>query len=88
IPGGFGIRWESHIYTGYTVPPYYDSIIGKLIAYGETREIAIIRMKNALSELIIDGIKTNIKLQQKIIDDRNFFKGSTNIHYLKKKLGS
>ncbi|MGP1871551.1 MAG: acetyl-CoA carboxylase biotin carboxylase subunit [Arsenophonus sp. ER-BJ3-MAG3] len=88
IPGGFGIRWESHIYTGYTVPPYYDSIIGKLIAYGETREIAIIRMKNALSELIIDGIKTNIKLQQKIIDDRNFFKGNTNIHYLKKKLGS
>ena len=88
IPGGFGIRWESHIYAGYTVPPYYDSMIGKLITYGETREIAILRMKNALSELIIDGIKTNIELQQKIVDDVNFFKGGTNIHYLEKKLGS
>ncbi|MDR5609872.1 MULTISPECIES: acetyl-CoA carboxylase biotin carboxylase subunit [unclassified Arsenophonus] len=88
IPGGFGIRWESHIYAGYTVPPYYDSMIGKLITYGETREIAILRMKNALSELIIDGIKTNIELQQKIIDDSNFFKGGTNIHYLEKKLAS
>lgn len=88
IPGGFGIRWESHIYAGYTVPPYYDSMIGKLITYAETREIAILRMKNALSELIIDGIKTNIELQQKIIDDSNFFKGATNIHYLEKKLAS
>ncbi|MGP1958959.1 MAG: acetyl-CoA carboxylase biotin carboxylase subunit [Arsenophonus sp. NC-CH8-MAG3] len=86
IPGGFGIRWESHIYAGYTVPPYYDPMIGKLITYGETREIAILRMKNALSELIIDGIKTNIKLQQKIMDDSNFFKGGINIHYLEKKL--
>lgn len=88
IPGGFGIRWESHIYAGYTVPPYYDSMIGKLITYGETREIAILRMKNALSELIIDGIKTNIELQQKIMDDSNFFKGGSNIHYLEKKLAS
>ncbi|QLK88227.1 acetyl-CoA carboxylase biotin carboxylase subunit [Arsenophonus endosymbiont of Aphis craccivora] len=88
IPGGFGIRWESHIYAGYTVPSYYDSMIGKLITYGETREIAILRMKNALSELIIDGIKTNIELQQKIMDDSNFFKGGTNIHYLEKKLAS
>ncbi|MGP1954714.1 MAG: acetyl-CoA carboxylase biotin carboxylase subunit, partial [Arsenophonus sp. NC-QC1-MAG3] len=87
IPGGFGIRWESHIYAGYTVPPYYDSMIGKLITYGETREIAILRMKNALSELIIDGIKTNIKLQQEIMDDRNFFKGGVSIHYLEQKLG-
>ncbi len=59
-PGGFGVRWESHIYAGYTVPPHYDSMIGKLITYGETREIAISRMKNALAELIIDGIKTNM----------------------------
>ncbi|RXK34615.1 acetyl-CoA carboxylase biotin carboxylase subunit [Arsenophonus endosymbiont of Bemisia tabaci Asia II 3] len=88
IPGGFGIRWESHIYAGYTIPPYYDSMIGKLITYGETREIAILRMKNALSELIIDGIKTNIELQQKIMNDSNFFKGGTNIHYLEKKLAS
>ena len=65
-PGGFGIRWESHIYAGYTVPPHYDSMIGKLIAYGETREIAIARMKNALAELVIDGIKTNIDLHKKL----------------------
>ncbi len=86
-PGGFGIRWESHIYAGYTVPPYYDSMIGKLITFGETREIAIARMKNALNELIIDGIKTNIELHQMIMSDENFQKGGTNIHYLEKKLG-
>lgn len=76
-----------HIYAGYTVPPYYDSMIGKLITYGETREIAIARMKNALAELIIDGIKTNIELHQLIMNDENFCKGGTNIHYLEKKLG-
>ena len=86
-PGGFGIRWESHIYAGYTVPPHYDSMIGKLIAYGETREIAIARMKNALAELVIDGIKTNIDLHIAIMEDENFQKGGTNIHYLEKKLG-
>lgn len=86
-PGGFGIRWESHIYAGYTVPPHYDSMIGKLIAYGETRSIAIARMKNALAELVIDGIKTNIDLHIDIMNDKNFEKGGTNIHYLEKKLG-
>ncbi|WP_211849622.1 acetyl-CoA carboxylase biotin carboxylase subunit [Proteus mirabilis] len=86
-PGGFGVRWESHIYAGYTVPPHYDSMIGKLITYGETREIAISRMKNALAELIIDGIKTNIELHQFIMNDEQFQKGSTNIHYLEKRLG-
>lgn len=86
-PGGFGIRWESHLYAGYTVPPHYDSMIGKLIAYGETRDIAIARMKNALSELVIDGIKTNIDLHLAILEDKNFQKGGTNIHYLEKKLG-
>ncbi|MEC6825071.1 acetyl-CoA carboxylase biotin carboxylase subunit [Photobacterium sp. NCIMB 13483] len=86
-PGGMGIRWESHIYTGYTVPPYYDSMIGKLIAYGENRDVAISRMRNALSEMIIDGIKTNIPLQQDIMADENFQKGGANIHYLEKKLG-
>lgn len=86
-PGGFGVRWESHIYAGYTVPPHYDSMIGKLITYGETREIAIARMKNALSELVIDGIKTNIELHLEIMSDPNFQKGGTNIHYLEKKLG-
>ncbi|OCG28182.1 acetyl-CoA carboxylase biotin carboxylase subunit [Gilliamella sp. wkB108] len=86
-PGGFGIRWESHIYAGYTVPPYYDSMIGKLIAYGETRKVAIARMKNALAELVIDGIKTNIDLHIEIMNDKSFQKGGTNIHYLEKKLG-
>ena len=86
-PGGFGIRWESHIYAGYAVPPYYDSMIGKLIAYGETREVAIARMKNALAELVIDGIKTNIELHIEIMNDEGFMKGGTNIHYLEKKLG-
>lgn len=86
-PGGFGIRWESHIYAGYTVPPHYDSMIGKLIAFGETRDIAIARMKNALAELVIDGIKTNIDLHIEIMNDKNFEKGGTNIHYLEKKLG-
>ena len=86
-PGGFGVRWESHIYGGYTVPPYYDSRIGKLICYGENRDVAIARMKNALAELIIDGIKTNIDLQLRIMNDENFQHGGTNIHYLEKKLG-
>jgi acetyl-CoA carboxylase biotin carboxylase subunit len=87
VPGGFGVRWESHIYSGYTVPPYYDSMIAKLICYGETREVAIARMKNALAELIIDGIKTNVDLQTRIMNDENFQHGGTNIHYLEKKLG-
>ena len=86
-PGGFGVRWESHIYSGYTVPPHYDSMIGKLITYGETRDVAIARMRNALSETIIDGINTNIPLQEQIMDDPNFQQGGTNIHYLEKKLG-
>lgn len=83
-PGGFGVRWESHIYAGYTVPPYYDSMIGKLICYGESRDVAIARMKNALRELIIDGIKTNVDLQMRIMSDENFQHGGTNIHYLEK----
>jgi acetyl-CoA carboxylase biotin carboxylase subunit len=86
-PGGPGIRVDSHIYSGYRVPPYYDSMIGKVIAYGETREIAIARMKNALEEIVIEGIKTNIPLQLDIINDANFRQGGTNIHYLEKKLG-
>lgn len=85
-PGGPGIRVDSHIYTGYRVPPYYDSMIGKVISYGETREIAMAKMKNALEEMIIEGIKTNIPLQKKILHDANFAKGGTNIHYLEKML--
>lgn len=86
-PGGLGVRWESHIYTGYTVPPYYDSMIGKLITYGDSRDEAIAKMRHALSELVIEGIKTNVPLQQLIMADENFFNGGTNIHYLEKKLG-
>lgn len=86
-PGGLGVRWDSHIYAGYTVPPHYDSMIAKLITYGDTREVAIRRMQNALSETIIDGIKTNIPLHELILEDKNFQKGGTNIHYLEKKLG-
>jgi acetyl-CoA carboxylase biotin carboxylase subunit len=86
-PGGLGVRWDSHIYADYTVPPYYDSMIGKLITYGETREVAIARMRHALDELVIGGIKTNIALQKKIMADENFAKGGANIHYLEKKLG-
>ncbi|OOF78119.1 acetyl-CoA carboxylase biotin carboxylase subunit [Rodentibacter caecimuris] len=86
-PGGLGVRWDSHVYGGYTVPPHYDSMIAKLITYGDTREVAIRRMQNALAETIIDGIKTNIPLHEMILEDENFQKGGTNIHYLEKKLG-
>jgi acetyl-CoA carboxylase biotin carboxylase subunit len=86
-PGGPGIRVDSHIYDGYVVPPYYDSMIGKLIAYGPDRASAIARMNTALDEVIIDGIKTNIALQKKIMADVAFQQGGTNIHHLEKKLG-
>ena len=86
-PGGPGVRMDSHIYNGYTVPPYYDSMIGKLITYGSSRETAIARMNGALSEIIIEGIKTNIDLQKDILSDGNFATGGTDIHYLEKKLG-
>jgi acetyl-CoA carboxylase biotin carboxylase subunit len=87
VPGGPGIRWDSHIYNGYTVPPNYDSMIGKLIAWGETRESAMARMRSALDEIIIEGIKSNIALHQELFDDAAFAAGGTNIHYLHKKLG-
>ncbi|MGD2119825.1 MAG: acetyl-CoA carboxylase biotin carboxylase subunit [Chromatiales bacterium] len=87
VAGGPGIRFESHIYAGYTVPPYYDSMIGKLIAHGETRKSALARMHTALSEMVIDGIKTNIPLQIKNVTDPSFMEGGVNIHYLEKKLG-
>ena len=86
-PGGLGVRMDSHLYSGYRVPPYYDSLIGKLITYGETREIALARMRNALSELVVEGIKTNIALHQSLVEDPKFKKGGQDIHYLEKKLG-
>ncbi len=85
-PAGPGIRFDSHIYTSYTVPPNYDSMIGKLISYGATREEAFARMRNALDEIIIEGIKTNIELHQRILHDKAFIQGETNIHYLEKML--
>ncbi|CAK0758492.1 biotin carboxylase [Gammaproteobacteria bacterium] len=85
-PGGPGIRVDSHLYTGYRVPPYYDSLIGKLIAHGEDRPRAIARMRNALAEIVVEGIKTNISLHQIILADINFEHGGTNIHYLEKML--
>ena len=85
-PGGPGIRVDSHVYNGYTVPPHYDSMIGKLIAYGDTREQAIRRMRIALSEMMVEGIKTNIPLHQDLMIDAKFIEGGTNIHYLEEWL--
>ncbi len=86
-PGGLGVRVDSHIYNGYKVPPNYDSMIGKLIVYGNSRASAAARMSGALSEIFIDGIKTNIPLHRDIFEDDNFMAGGTDIHYLEKKLG-
>jgi len=86
-PGGPGIRVDSHVHSGYNVPPNYDSLIGKLIAHGDTRETAIARMKNALAEMVIEGIKTNVPLHQEIFNHAAFQKGGTDIHYLERRLG-
>jgi acetyl-CoA carboxylase biotin carboxylase subunit len=86
-PGGPGIRLDTHIYEGYKVPPYYDSMIGKLIAHGETREFALARMQNALNEIVIDGIKTNLPLHRDMLADAAFQAGGIDNHYLEKKLG-
>lgn len=85
-PGGNGIRVDSHMYSGYTVPPHYDSLIAKLITYGADRNEAFVKMANALEEMHIDGIKTNIPLHQDIFRDEGFKAGGVNIHYLEKKL--
>jgi len=86
-PGGPGIRVDSHIYSGYAVPPHYDSMIGKLIAHGDTRETAIARMRNALAEMVIEGIKTNTALHQEILSHQAFREGGLDIHYLERRLG-
>lgn len=85
-PGGLGVRVDSHVYGGYTVPPYYDSMIGKLIVHAEDRNSAIARMVGALDEMVIEGIKTNTPLQRRILKDETFIKGGADIHYLEKKL--
>ena len=85
-PGGPGIRIDSHIYDGYRVPPNYDSMIGKLIAHGETRDVAIARMRMAMDEMVLNGIQTNIPLHKWLLLDPGFIKGGFNIHYLEKRL--
>ena len=87
MPGGPGVRIDTHAYAGYTVPSNYDSMIGKLITYGATRDQAIARMRIALSEMMIDGIKTNVPLHADLMADNAFHLGGTSIHYLEQKLG-
>jgi acetyl-CoA carboxylase biotin carboxylase subunit len=87
-PGGLGVRVDSHLYSGYRIPPYYDSLIAKLITYGASREEALVRMENALDELLVDGIKTNIPLHRDLVKDLEFRAGGVNIHYLEKKLSA
>lgn len=86
-PGGNGVRVDSHLYSGYSVPPNYDSLVGKVITYGADRDEALARMRNALDELIVDGIKTNTELHKDLVRDAAFCKGGVNIHYLEKKPG-
>jgi acetyl-CoA carboxylase biotin carboxylase subunit len=85
-PGGPGIRVDSHVYQGYTVPPNYDSMVGKVIAFGATRQQALGRMRIALSEMVVEGIQTNIALHRDMLGDTHFIKGGVSIHYLEQKL--
>ena len=87
VPGGPGVRWDSHIYQGYRVPPHYDSLIGKLICHDDDRELAMARTLQALDEMVIDGIKTNIPLHKDLLTDPTEIKGGASIHYLEHKLG-
>lgn len=86
-PGGNGVRVDSHLYSGYSVPPHYDSLIGKIITFGNSRDEAMARMRNALDEIVVDGIKTNVPLHRNLVTDKGFCKGGVNIHYLEHKLG-
>jgi acetyl-CoA carboxylase biotin carboxylase subunit len=86
VPGGPGVRVDSHAFANYVVPPHYDSLVGKVITYGDTREQAIARMRIALSEMVVEGIQTNIPLHQEIMTDSAFVRGGTSIHYLEHKL--
>ncbi len=88
MPGGPGIRVDSHVYQNYFVPPHYDSLIAKVISYGDTREQALARMRVALSEMVVEGIQTNIALHQDLMVDSEFAKGGISIHYLEKKLST
>jgi acetyl-CoA carboxylase, biotin carboxylase subunit len=88
VAGGPGIRYDSHVYANYYVPPHYDSLVGKLIAFGDTREQAIARMRVALSEMVIEGIQTNIPLHQELMNDAAFIRGGVSIHYLEEKMAA
>jgi acetyl-CoA carboxylase biotin carboxylase subunit len=88
VAGGPGIRYDSHVYANYYVPPHYDSLVGKLLAYGDTREQAIARMRVALSEMVIEGIQTNIPLHQELMNDAAFVRGGVSIHYLEEKIAA
>ena len=85
-PGGFGVRVDSHVYAGYTVPPYYDSMVAKLIVHGKNREEAIQKVKRCLDEYVVDGIKTTIPLHRILADDPDMRKGDYDIHWLEKRL--
>ncbi|MFZ8976745.1 MAG: acetyl-CoA carboxylase biotin carboxylase subunit [Pseudohongiellaceae bacterium] len=87
-PGGPGVRVDSHLYSGYSVPPFYDSLVAKLISYADSREQALVRMQIALDELLIDGIRSNTPLHRDLVRDSEFQKGGVNIHYLEQKLES
>jgi len=85
-PGGLGVRVDSHLYDGYTVPPFYDSLIAKIITFGESRAVALARMRQALDELVIEGIRTNTPLHRDLVRDKAFQAGGVSIHYLESKL--
>jgi acetyl-CoA carboxylase biotin carboxylase subunit len=87
-PGGPGVRVDSHAFAGYFVPPHYDSMIGKVICYGDTREQALARMRVAMSEMIVEGISTNIALHRELLNDEKFMVGGTSIHFLEKRLAA
>ncbi len=88
VPGGPGVRVDSHVYAGYFVPPNYDSMIAKIIVHGATREQALARMRTALSEMVVDGISTNIPLHRELLVDARFIEGGTNIHYLEEYMAA
>ncbi len=86
VPGGPGVRIDSHVFNGYFVPPHYDSMIAKVITYGDTRDQALARMRIALSEMVVEGISTNVPLHRELVQDARFIEGGTSIHYLENKL--
>jgi len=87
MAGGPGVRVDSHVYSNYLVPPYYDSMIGKIITHGMHRKEALARMNGALQEMVVDGIKTNLPLHRELIQDPSFMEGGCDIHYLEKNTG-